>query len=56
MHFDYVTKLASDYPSGYSFRAESYIGKEKWNEATDDIVKALTLDWDREKLCIWHPN
>lgn len=48
--FDYVTKLASDYSSGYSFRAESYIGKEKWTEATDDIVKALSLDWDRKAL------
>ena len=48
--FDYVTKLASDYPSGYSFRAESYIGKEQWIEATDDIVKALTLDWDQKAL------
>ena len=48
--FDYVTKLASDYSSVYSFRAESYIGKEKWDEATDDIVKALTLDWDRKAL------
>lgn len=46
--FDYVTKLASEYSSGYSFRAESYIGMEKWNEATDDIVKALSLDWDRK--------
>lgn len=46
--FDYVTKLASEYSSGYSFRAESYIGLEKWNEATDDIVKALALDWDRK--------
>ena len=48
--FDYVTKLASDYSSGYSFRAESYIGKEKWAEATDDIVKALSLDWDIKAL------
>ena len=48
--FDYVTKLASDYSSGYSFRAESYIGKEKWSEATDDIVTALSLDWDRKAL------
>ena len=48
--FDYVTKLASDYSSGYSFRAESYIGKEKWPEATDDIVTALSLDWDRKAL------
>ena len=46
--FDYVTKLSSDYSSGYSFRAESYIGLEKWNEATDDIVKALSIDWDRK--------
>lgn len=46
--FDYVTKLSSEYSSGYSFRAESYIGLEKWNEATDDIVKALSLDWDRK--------
>ena len=46
--FDYVTKLESEYSSGYSFRAESYIGLEKWNEATDDIVKALSLDWDRK--------
>jgi clan AA aspartic protease (TIGR02281 family) len=43
-----VTKLANEYSSGYSFRAESYIGLEKWNEATDDIVKALSLDWDRK--------
>lgn len=46
--FDYVTKLASEYSSGYSFRAESYNGLEKWNEATDDIVKALSIDWDRK--------
>ena len=46
--FDYVTKLASEYSSGYSFRAESYIGLEKWNEATDDIVKALSIAWDRK--------
>jgi len=46
-HFDYVTKLASDFSSGYAFRAQSYIGLQKWNEATDDIVKALSLNWDR---------
>lgn len=48
--FDYVTKLLSDYSSGYSFRAESYIGLEKWNEATDDIVSALALEWDRKAM------
>ena len=48
--FDYVTKLSSDYSSGYSFKAESYIGLEKWNEATDDIVSALALEWDRKAM------
>ena len=44
--FNYVIKLASDYSSGYSFRAESYIGLKKYNEAIDDIIKALDLDYD----------
>ena len=48
--FDYVTKLATDYSSGYAFRAESYLGLEKWNEATDDIVSALKHDWDRKAM------
>ena len=48
--FDYVTKLSSDYSSGYSFRAESHIGLEKWNEATDDIISALSLEWDRKAM------
>ena len=43
--FDIVTKLASEYSQGYSFRAEAYNGLEKWDEATDDIVKALDLSW-----------
>ena len=48
--FDYVTKLASDYSSGYSFRADAYIGKEDWDHATDDIITALSLGWDRKTL------
>lgn len=44
--FDYVIKLASDYASGYSFRAESYIGLKRYNDAIDDIIKALELDYD----------
>ena len=48
--FDFVVKLASDYPSGYSFRAEAYIGLKKWDEATNDLVSALTLDWDRKAI------
>lgn len=44
--FDYVAKLAPDYSTGYSFRAEAYIGVEKWPEATDDIIRALDIDGD----------
>lgn len=48
--FDYVVKLASDYPSGYSFRAEAYIGLKKWDDATNDLISALNLDWDRKAI------
>lgn len=42
--FNYVIKLASDYASGYSFRAESYIGLKQYNEAIDDVIKAMVID------------
>ena len=48
--FDYVTKLVNDYSSVYAFRAESYLGLKKWNEATDDLISALSLEWDRKAL------
>lgn len=48
--FDYVEKLANDYSSVYAFRAEAYIGKEKWNDATDDLIKSLAIDWDRKAV------
>ncbi|NDV59216.1 retroviral-like aspartic protease family protein [Bacteroides sp. 519] len=44
--FDYVIKLHSDYSSGYSFRAESYLGLKKYNEAIDDVITALNIDGD----------
>ena len=46
--FDYVIKLYPDYASGYSFRAEAYMGKGMWSEAIDDIIKALGIDGDRK--------
>lgn len=49
-YFDYVTKLASDYSSGYAFRAESYIALGKWNEATDDLISAMRCEWDKKAL------
>lgn len=44
--FNQVIKLSPDYSSGYSFRADAYIGLQKWAEATDDIMKALDIDGD----------
>lgn len=46
--FDFVIKLEPDYSSGYAFRADAYIGKKMWNEATDDIIKALDIDGDNQ--------
>ena len=42
--FDYVNKLEPSYSSAYSFRAESYIGLKKYNEAIDDVITALGID------------
>lgn len=46
--FDYVVKLEPNYSSTYSFRAESYIGLKKYNEAIDDVISALGIDRDRK--------
>ena len=44
--FDEVVSLYADYSSGYSFRAEAYVGLKKYMEAAGDIVKALSIDYD----------
>lgn len=45
--FDYVIKMAGDsYSSAYSFRAECYMYQNKYNEAINDIIKALSIDGD----------
>lgn len=46
--FDNVVALYTDYSSGYSFRAEAYIGLKKYIEAASDIVKALDIDYDNK--------
>lgn len=46
--FDYVVKLEPNYSSAYFFRAESYIGLKKYNEAIDDVISALGIDRDRK--------
>lgn len=43
---DYVIKLSPDYSSGYSFRADACLGLNKYTEAADDIIKALTINGD----------
>ncbi len=48
--FDYVIRLDGEYSSGYAFRAEAYLGQEKWNEATDDIISSLSKEWDRKAI------
>lgn len=39
--FDRAATLASRNPQPYSFRADSYIGKEEWAKAADDLIKAV---------------
>lgn len=47
-YYSHVLKLASNYSSGYSFRAESYIGLGKYNDAIEDIIKAIDIDSDNK--------
>lgn len=50
--FNFVANMYKDYSSVYSFRAEAYIGKEKWAEATDDIIKALSINGDNKAFSL----
>lgn len=50
--FNFVANMYNDYSSAYSFRAEAYIGKEKWAEATDDIIKALSINGDNKAFAL----
>mgnify|MGYP002558740324 CR=1 FL=1 len=43
-----VVKMEPEYSSGYSFRAESYVGLGKYDEAVDDIISALSIDGDEK--------
>lgn len=44
--YDTAIKMYEDYSSGYAFRAESYLKLDKYLEAADDIMKALSIDND----------
>lgn len=43
---NYAIKLNESNGKSYAFRAEAYMEKKMWNEATDDIVQALAIDGD----------
>ncbi len=49
---DYVVALYSDYASGYSFRAEAYVGLKNYRDAANDIVKALSIDGDNKAFSL----
>ena len=52
--FDYVVKLAPNYSSGYSFRAEGYFGKKEYVKSIDDVITALSIDGDDKAFYILH--
>lgn len=50
--FDYVEKLANNYSSAYSFRAECYFNLEEYTKTADDIIKALSIDSNSKAFSI----
>lgn len=46
--FTRVTKLDADFSPAYAFRAGTYMAMENWNEAANDIVKALAIDGNKK--------
>lgn len=46
--FTSVIDQNPEYSNGYSFRAESYLGKESYLQAASDIARALEIDSDRK--------
>ena len=45
-YFDKVEKLSNDYNKQFIFRARSYIGLKKYNEAVDDLLKFVEQEED----------
>lgn len=48
--FSQVIRLSPQYTSGYAFRAECYIKQQKYTEAAEDIISALSLEYDAKAL------
>lgn len=43
-HYNYAVKLDNSNAQSYSLRAYTYINQKRWNEATDDVVSAFSID------------
>lgn len=48
--FSQVIRLSPQYTSGYAFRAECYIKQQKYTEAAEDIISALSLEYDEKAV------
>ena len=47
-----VTKMYTDYASGFSFLAQCQINDKEWKDAVDNIIKALAIDQDRKAFLL----
>lgn len=50
--FNYCISLDPNYSQAYAFRAETYMLLHKYNEAADDIIKAIDIDYNRKALAM----
>lgn len=48
--FDYCVTLDPKESQTYAFRAETYIALKKYNEASDDIIEAMSIDFNRKAI------
>lgn len=44
--YDIAIKLSPNYSHAYSYRAESRMALKQWAEAADDVIKAISIDYD----------
>lgn len=44
----YAATLSPNYSSAYTFRADAYMAQNKYKEAVDDVVKALSINTDEK--------
>ena len=52
--FDRVIAMYPDYSSAFAFRGESYLAKNEYLKAIDDICRALEIDSDRKAYSLMY--